>query len=481
MRRVARYWPLVYSKLLCLEWAWCPDVPYGATDGLRLLLNEEGVGAMAEESRAKLGDPVGYVAFLLTHEGVHAILNHGSRLSRFLDREVANVAADYKVNEMILHRNKEIRAEHVLTSDPFPLPEWVLLDLDLSGARNTEQLYQHLRKNEINQPPPPPTPPEDTPGEPADMDPLPGGGGGDDGQEDPDGQPDSSCGGDGAGGDDGLQSTEPGAQSPAQDNGTPAQRGGSGPPVPPSSGGDDRPGAGGIDTFPPVARAGEDQSSVETALEELNERLMVQDALESSTCGRGKGSNTRIVGERGSSTPQDWVSYAQQFVETRTPDGWMAPYNHGVYVATGMCAPGREGKKVGDIICVADSSGSIGPTAWKRFFELTQYLLDEVRPDRLLLVSCSDDVKDHVVLELGDTVPTKLSGGGGTSFKEAFDWVADDPHDLCIEPLLLIYFTDGVAYDHQDMDEPPYPVLWLSYQKPKSHFPWGEYAHITIE
>jgi predicted metal-dependent peptidase len=207
---------------------------------------------------------------------------------------------------------------------------------------------------------------------------------------------------------------------------------------------------------------------------------MFQDSVEQSACGSGGDTANRIASERKSSSPQDWVSYAQQFIETRCEDGWLAPYNHGVYVASGLCAPGREGKKVGDIIVVADSSGSINREAWDKFIELNQYILDEVEPNRLLLLSCSDKVKDHVILEVGETVPSSFRGGGGTSFKAAFDWVTEDPHHLCIDPLLLIYFTDGVCTDHKQMTEPEYPVLWLSYKKPKSHFPWGEFAAITL-
>ena len=158
----------------------------------------------------------------------------------------------------------------------------------------------------------------------------------------------------------------------------------------------------------------------------------------------------------------------------------MSPYNHNVYCTTGLCAPGKEGKEVGDIVCIADSSGSIGPEAWQKFFELNQWILDEIQPNRVFLISCAEDVKDVVVLEKGDEVPKNMRGGGGTSFKAAFDYIEADPENLVIEPLLAIYFTDGWADDHKTMDEPEYPVLWLSYSKPADHFPWGEFAEITV-
>ena len=43
MRTVSKYWFLAYSKLMSMEWQWTNSVPYGATDGSRLLLNRSGI------------------------------------------------------------------------------------------------------------------------------------------------------------------------------------------------------------------------------------------------------------------------------------------------------------------------------------------------------------------------------------------------------------------------------------------------------
>lgn len=479
MRRIARYWPLAYSKLLCLGWRWSRLYPYGATDDVDILLNPEGVDQLYDEGSEK-GDGVGGVAFLLLHEGAHAFLNHGSRLSKLADPEAANRAADYKVNEMIWQRNVEVCDEYPGEGVPFPIPEGALLDLTMSSPHTTEKLYQYIRKQpETNHVPDrqqsTDTPPPDDTSQHPDGDPPVGGDSSDDYKEDPLG---SSSIGDSRGddrsrpdGDGGV--SDPGSGSPDPGDGVGTTTGG-------GSNSSPRPGDGTPDTFAPVAKV-ISQEELERSLEEQNERLMFQDTVDSCSSGSGSALTKRIAEERGSTSPQDWVSYAEQFVEARCEDGWMAPYNHEVYITTGMCAPGREGKKVGDIVVVVDSSGSIGPEAWKRFFELNQHILDEVQPERLLLVSCAEEVKDHVILEQGDTVPRDMNGGGGTSFKKAFDWVQDDPDSLCIDPLLLIYFTDGWASDHKTMPEPAYPVLWLSYSKPKEHFPWGEFAEITLK
>lgn len=525
MRRVARHWPVVYSKLLCLRWEWTDKagnhptgglIPYGATDGRVLILNPEGVEEMAAESQREVGDSVGYVAFLLVHEGLHAIFNHGFRLSRFADPEAANHAADYKVNEMVHARNLEIGTAQ------FPLPSWVLLDLKLSEPWATEQLYQELKRRNApqqqqqQQPQPSPTPADLSPAgdEGDDTAQQPGAGGesgdgvspdayslpagdGDDatdgsGSGSPDGGPvDSPAPGtEPSGGNDADPSPDPGGRSPASQPGAaedgdaaPSDGGGvgggtgvGGRRVP---GEDPRPGAGGADTFKPTDDELTDDE-LEKEIDEQNERIMIQDALDSHQCGTDPSNSARLAKERRAAEVQDWASFAEQFVETRCRAGWRAPYNHGVFVGSGMVAPGREGRKVGDIVLVVDSSGSIGQDAWDRFLQLGQYVLDDIRPERLFLLSCDTRVVEAQELVQGDTVPTSMAGGGGTSFKAAFDWIEDDPEDMAIDPLLLIYFTDGYCSDHKDMTPPHYPVLWLSYQAKADNFPWGEFAEITV-
>jgi predicted metal-dependent peptidase len=59
-----------------------------------------------------------------------------------------------------------------------------------------------------------------------------------------------------------------------------------------------------------------------------------------------------------------------------------------------------------------------------------------------------------------------IRGGGGTNFRPAFEWVADQDS----APDLLMYFTDAAGLFPQV--EPMYPVLWLV--KGKRPVPFGQ-------
>lgn len=127
-RNLSRTWFLCYSKLLAMEW-WVtdnPEIPYGATDGRRLILNESGIRSLMQGPR-----PVEMITFLLCHEALHALLNHPHRSKRLKCKRTANVAADYIINAMILKQG-------------LPLMSDVLIDPVLSGDKSMEQLYQEL-------------------------------------------------------------------------------------------------------------------------------------------------------------------------------------------------------------------------------------------------------------------------------------------------------------------------------------------------
>jgi predicted metal-dependent peptidase len=63
-------------------------------------------------------------------------------------------------------------------------------------------------------------------------------------------------------------------------------------------------------------------------------------------------------------------------------------------------------------------------------------------------------------------LPQELTGGGGTSFKPVFEYVAREMQ----QPDLLIYFTDA---DGEFPEQVPYfPVIWLV--KGKRKVPWGQ-------
>ncbi len=122
-----------------------------------------------------------------------------------------------------------------------------------------------------------------------------------------------------------------------------------------------------------------------------------------------------------------------------------------------------------DLAVVVDTSGSIQDREIGEFLSEIDAIKGQMRA-RITLHACDARLNDAGpwVFEPWETVelPKSLAGGGGTSFRPAFEW-ADR---LDRQPDLFIYFTDAQG---EFPERPPaYPVLWLV--KGRAPVPWGQ-------
>lgn len=444
LRQVSKYWPLAYSKLLSLEWRWSADTPYGATDGKELLLNPDGLEKLQRQPNG-----VGLCAFLLVHESLHALLGHGWRLAKLRDPKLANVAADYIINAMIKARNKE------LGRAVFPLIDGVLLDEELSGDKSVEQLYRELQQSAPQPKPKPPEPKQDE-----DKD----GNEGNDGNEG-EGRGESSS----TEGEEDVPTGVPASgDTAADDTGTASADDGGG--VGSAETLDDFVGTGAEDTYKPVAEEGVTDAALESKMEEDNDRLLIADHIERASGGNSGMSGTRITQQRVLPQPMPWSELLQEWLRGSSRSGWSSPFNAPVHGSTGLVCCGRRKRCAGDIVLVIDTSGSVPARVYDRFLREAQTILEELRPERLHLLSVSHYVCEAVTLERGAEIPRSLKGGGGTAFQPAFDWIQREN----LQPDVLVYLTDGVSYDINSLQAPDYPVLWVSTLCRPEHYPFGD-------
>ncbi|MEN8167119.1 MAG: VWA-like domain-containing protein [Pseudomonadota bacterium] len=122
-----------------------------------------------------------------------------------------------------------------------------------------------------------------------------------------------------------------------------------------------------------------------------------------------------------------------------------------------------------ELVVALDSSGSIQDEEMGEFLAEINALKGQIRA-RVSLLACDSQLAEEApwVFEAWDefSLPEKITGGGGTSFKPVFEWVEQQG----LHPDLLVYFTDAQGA-FPDL-EPPYPVIWLVKGKRKT--PWGE-------
>ena len=202
--------------------------------------------------------------------------------------------------------------------------------------------------------------------------------------------------------------------------------------------------------------------------DEIARRWQMRLALagqQASRAGRLGASWQRVLG-RLLQPALPWQSLLARFLMTRTQEDYSFQ---------------RPGRREGDAVLprlhsaqlelfvVLDTSGSIGDSQLEAFASELEALKGQVRA-RVTLHAC-----DAMLAGGGPWVfepwepmrlPASLSGGGGSDFRPAFDWI----RSAHLRPDVLIYFTDAEGEFPDAV--PPFPVLWLV--KGPASVPWGE-------
>jgi predicted metal-dependent peptidase len=122
-----------------------------------------------------------------------------------------------------------------------------------------------------------------------------------------------------------------------------------------------------------------------------------------------------------------------------------------------------------DLHVALDTSGSIGREELAQFTAELDALKGQIRA-RVVVHGCDErlDPRGPWSYQPWEPIrlPAAIGGGGGTSFRPVFEWVAARR----LRPDLLLYFTD--AEGEFPRVAPDYPVLWLV--KGRGKVPWGE-------
>jgi predicted metal-dependent peptidase len=472
MRRVSRYGQLAYGKLLSLRLLATSETPFGATDGRTLYLNPEGLRKLEQTS-----DPVGYCAFLLVHEALHAQLSHSTRLRHLSDHQTANKAADYVINAMIVEMNRSALHAGAKTA-PFPLIDRVLIDESLSQDRHVVELYNILKAEAAKQPQPQPQQDDNDGADDAadaddaaadadgDSDGTGGDSDGDSGGTGTGGDSDGDSGGDSdgdSGGDSGGTGTGGDSEGKGNSKGKPATDGeilGDWVGTATSEG----------DLAEPQLKDGETLADFENSVDQANESIELQDKL-SASAGLGDGALRELSVQRRRWAGLDWVEYVRQWMTDCIDNGWNKPLNINTFATTGLVDDDRSINNLGELAVVIDTSISVPASVVREMLDATQDALNTLNPRAIHLLSFDHKVQEYHELTAGDTVPQSLKGGGGTLFSTAFQFLDE------VAPNVdgILFLTDGEAADWDRVVEPQAPVLWLDWNPWRTvQYPFGE-------
>lgn len=236
-----------------------------------------------------------------------------------------------------------------------------------------------------------------------------------------------------------------------------------------SSGGGNNNGPIGDETFGQFEQPGITEAERHKLKQEW-EVDVINAARAAKAMGRCPGAIEKLVGDI-VNPKKSWKELLKEFVRATAKDDYSWSRINRRYAGAGFIMPSLHSQRVGTIVYARDTSGSMTGQEAECNAEL-QSVIDEVRPEKVVVIDCDADV--HQVFELDDgesihdSKGSKMKGGGGTDFRPVFDKV----NDLIIageEVVCVLFFTDlyGTFPEH----EPAYPVLWAA--TTNSDVPWG--------
>lgn len=189
-------------------------------------------------------------------------------------------------------------------------------------------------------------------------------------------------------------------------------------------------------------------------------------AMQASKRGQGSMQSRRGLLES-NKAPRSFEEYLRYFIAqrcTRSDQSWRRQSR--ASISSGIYLPGRRGQRLGALVAVIDTSGSIDDRALHKFVINLQKAQADLRPDLLIAIYADDMVCKEVRFDRHDEFSVEAEmpvGGGGTDFKPAFMRMCEIRDNESIDIAGVVYLTDldgpmHSAAEAAELDLPP--TLW---------------------
>lgn len=436
---------------------------------------------------------VGGVTFLIMHELSHKMLKHDMRGRNVdtgrkqVDAQLPNVAQDFIINKIVadeigahnfpaqdgkdalyatLDNFWDVAEQSSHTGTPM-----AIFDPDITDDQSVEKIISHLVSTM-------PEPDQDD-----------NGGDGDDQSGENSGEGEGGVGGSGDNDDpndekgDGDNGTDDQHDNPGEGDGAPDQPDQQDDPL-----GDalnNRYMNDKTDESPTDPETGEAAGSDEQASEDARTSNAVAQAIQDNPdkqIGLGSAMMQRIADAMMKPTINP-RALLEKYVKRRTAKTdytYRKPRKLGMAMDEPVILPTLNSEQLGDCYFFIDTSGSVGT------HELNQYLSDMkavmrvMKPANVHVVYIDTQVCSQQSFKRGQKIVLEPTGGGGTKFRPGFEMLKADQ----TKADLLVYMTDGYAWDKDDMADikPPFPVIWIVYDGDRDFTAsFGDIVHSKIK
>ena len=205
--------------------------------------------------------------------------------------------------------------------------------------------------------------------------------------------------------------------------------------------------AGGMGEDVQAPEAAQDPASQARVQRSIQQRV-AQAASVARMQGKFSGSLERMVGEI-LDPKVPWSQVLRDYMTRVSKDDehWSRRNRR----FTNVYLPARHSEKMGEIVMIGDTSGSIGNDELCRYMAEAGAIAEDCRPERIRILWADTRVAGEQVFEDGEPITPMPKGGGGTDMRVPLEAAGK------YEPECVILFTDG--YTPWPDVEPDYPLI----------------------
>jgi predicted metal-dependent peptidase len=191
---------------------------------------------------------------------------------------------------------------------------------------------------------------------------------------------------------------------------------------------------------------------------------MTQAAKFAEKAGQSFNGMKRLV-EGATAVETPWEQILSNFIyeNAKTEYDWSRPSRR----HQDFFIPSLHNYKVGNIVIVVDTSGSINQKIFKSFTNNMASILENIEAETWIIFA-DNKVQEAKQISSDELNTLQPKGYGGTNFIPAFKWLKEND----VEPKILIYLTDLECGSFPE--EPDFPVLWAAYGR------YAEYAKVPF-
>lgn len=174
----------------------------------------------------------------------------------------------------------------------------------------------------------------------------------------------------------------------------------------------------------------------------------------------------------------DWREQMRAWVDDRTIWDYSYSRPNKRVLHAGYILPGQQADGCAKLALVVDTSGSVDEKTLQAFSNEMQGIVDTGSVAEVIVVFCDARVSHTQSFSAGEVIKLAVQGRGGTAFRPAFEWLAENEPDV----KAVVYFTDLECSDFGV--EPPCPVLWAAYgaksevERLMQAVPFGSCIHV---